>query len=128
LTWANGTGNGTVTYSVQTNTGGARNGTLTVAGQTVTISQSALCTYSISPTSQTIDASGKSGVSVSVATQSGCTWMAVSNASWITVTGGSSGTGDGHVTFTVAANNSGDIRTGTLTIAGLTFTVNQKKP
>jgi hypothetical protein len=50
----------------------------------------------------------------------------VSKASWITVTTGSSGSGSGTVTFSVAANTGGD-RTGTLTIAGRTFTVTEKK-
>lgn len=127
LTGASGTGNGSVTYSVQPNTGGARNGTLTVAGQTVTISQSAPCTYSISPMSQTIDRNGGTEGPVAVATQSGCAWTTVSNVNWITVTSGSSGTGNGNVTFTVAANTTGSDRTGTLTIAGRTFTETQKK-
>ena len=123
---ASGTGSGTVTYSVQTNTGAARMGTLTVAGQTVTISQGAACTYVIAPTSQTIDSPGGTGGPVSVTTQSGCAWTAVSNAPWITVTSGASGTGSGSVSFTVAANGGGQ-RTGTLTIAGATFTVTELK-
>ena len=39
--------------------------------------------------------------------------------------GGSSGTGNGTVSFTVAANTSTSPRTGTLTIAGHTATVTQ---
>jgi len=126
LTGATGTANGSVTYSVQPNTGAARNGTLTVAGQSVTISQSAPCTYSLSPMNDTVDKQGGTG-RVSVNTQSGCTWTAVSNVGWITITSGSSGTGNGTVNFTVAANTTGDTRNGTLTIAGQTFTVTEKK-
>jgi hypothetical protein len=48
----------------------------------------------------------------------------VSNDAWITVDSGSSGTGDGVVTFSVGAN-AGAPRTGTMTIAGQTFTVAQ---
>jgi hypothetical protein len=125
LSGASSTGAGSVTYSVQPNTGNARTGTLTVAGQTVTISQTK-CTYAIAPTSQTFNAAGGTGGPVAVTTQSGCDWTAVSKASWITVTTGSSGSGSGTVTFSVAANTGGD-RTGTLTIAGLTFTVTEKK-
>jgi len=126
LTGATGTGNGSVTYSVQSNTGSARTGTLTVAGESVTISQSAPCTYGISPNNDTIDKQGGTG-RVSVTTQSGCTWTAVSNATWITITSGSSGAGNGTVNFTAAANTTGNNRTGTLTIAGQTFTVTEKK-
>jgi hypothetical protein len=126
LTGASGTGNGSVTYSVQANTGSSRGGTLTVAGQSVSISQGAACTYSISRNNDNVDKEGGNGT-VSVTTQSGCTWTASSNANWITITSGSTGSGNGSVHFTAAANNTGNNRTGTLTIAGQTFTLTQKK-
>ena len=81
------------------------------------------CTYSISPTSASVPATGGSGT-VTVTAGSGCTWTATSNAGWITVTSGASGSGNGSVGYSVAGN-SGAARTGTLTIAGQTFTVNQ---
>ena len=126
VTGASGSGNGSVTYSIQPNTGAARMGTVTVASQTVTISQSG-CVYSISPTNDQLDKAARTGTPISVTTQPSCMWTAVSNASWVTVTSGSSGTGNGTVAYTVAANTTGADRTGTLTIAGLTFTVTQKK-
>jgi hypothetical protein len=126
LTGATGTGGGSVTYAVQPNTGAARNGTLTVAGQSVTISQGAACVYNISPMNHTFEKGGGSE-KVSVTTQTGCTWTAVSNDSWITVTSGSSGTGNGNVMYSVAANNTGNNRTGTMTVAGFTYTVTEKK-
>jgi hypothetical protein len=52
--------------------------------------------------------------------------MASSNASWITVTSGASGTGNGTVTYSYTANTGGD-RKGTLTVAGRTFTLDQDK-
>jgi hypothetical protein len=86
------------------------------------------CTYSISPTSQSFSASGGYG-SVSVTTQSECSWTAISNnVSWITITSVSSGTGSGTVNYSVAANTSTSSRTGTMPIAGQTFTVNQSAP
>ncbi len=126
LTGAMGTGNGSVTYAVQPNTGSARTGTLSVAGQSVSISQSAPCSYSISPRDHTLDRQGGTGT-VSVNTQSGCAWTAVSNAGWITITSGSSGISDGTVRYTAEANTTGNERTGTLTIAGQTFTLTEKK-
>jgi hypothetical protein len=54
-----------------------------------------------------------------------CAWTAQSNVAWLTITAGTSGTGNGTVSYTVAANNTPDPRTGTLTIAGRTFTVTQ---
>jgi Zn-dependent metalloprotease len=82
------------------------------------------CTYSINPTSASYAAAGGSG-SVTVTTGSTCNWTAVSNTTFITITGGASGTGNGTVTYTVASNPGTTSRTGTLTIAGQTFTVTQ---
>jgi hypothetical protein len=62
---------------------------------------------------------------VTVATQSGCAWTAVSNAAWITVSSGSNGTGNGTVNYSDAENTAAKSRSGTLTIAGKTFTVTQ---
>jgi hypothetical protein len=84
-----------------------------------------LCTYSISPTRQSFPASGGTG-SVSVSTQAGCSRTATSNASWITITSGSSGKGNGTLKYSVSANTSASQRTGTMTIAGATFTVTQE--
>ena len=61
---------------------------------------------------------------MSVTAGSGCSWTAASNAGWITATSAASGSGNGTVNYSVAAN-SGGLRTGTLTIAGQTFAVNQ---
>jgi hypothetical protein len=109
---------------VAANTGGTRSGTLTIAGQTLTVTQAA-CAYSIAPLSQQVEGSG--GVAtVSVTTTSGCAWTATSNAMWIVITSGASGSGNGTVTF-VVATNPGNARTGTLTIAGQTATIQQKK-
>ncbi len=83
----------------------------------------ATCSYSISPTARSIGSGGGSG-SVSVSAGGGCSWTARSNNSWLHVTGGASGSGSGTVNYSVDAN-SGGARTGTLTIAGHTFTVSQ---
>jgi hypothetical protein len=55
----------------------------------------------------------------------GCSWIATTSASWITITGGATGSGSGSVTYLVAANSSTTSQTGTITIAGQTFTVTQ---
>lgn len=82
------------------------------------------CSYSISPQSQNLSAAG-GPVTVAVSSRTGCNWVSASNASWITVTSGSSGTANGSVTLSVAANATTASRTGTVTIAGQTFTVVQ---
>ncbi len=82
------------------------------------------CAYSLAPTSISPAASGGPAW-VNVVTTAGCPWTAVSNAPWITITSGSPGTGNGTVNFNVAANTANTPRTGTISIAGLTFTVSQ---
>jgi all-beta uncharacterized protein len=126
---SSGTGNGTVSYSVAANTSAtARTGTLTVTGRTVTVTQAGACSVTVSPTSQTATAKG-GPYSVTVTTGTGCGWSATSNDAWITVAVGSTGTGSGGVTYTVADNRSSTtFRTGTLTVAGQTVTVMQKAP
>lgn len=89
----------------------------------LTVTPGVTCSFSLSSSSQTFGSSGGSGT-VSVITTSGCGWAASSNASFITVTSGASGTGDGVVGFSVASNT-GAARNGTLTIAGQTYTINQ---
>jgi hypothetical protein len=84
------------------------------------------CSFSINPTSQTVSAFGGTG-STAITTTAGCVWNASSNDSWITITSATSGTGNGTVNFTVASNDTGASRTGTLTVAGQTFTVTQPK-
>ena len=121
-----GSGNGTVSYSVAANTATtARNGTMTIAGQTFSISQAASgCTYSLTPASRTSPATGESNTAA-VTAPTGCSWTAASGASWITITGGTSGSGNGAVSYDIAENTAGAQRTGTMTIAGQSFTVTQ---
>ena len=84
------------------------------------------CTYSIDPTLTPVPviAAGVAGNTVDVTAGIGCGWTATSNDLWITIQAGNSGTGDGTVTYDVDPNGGG-VRTGTMTIAGETFTVNQ---
>ncbi|MEP6635973.1 MAG: BACON domain-containing carbohydrate-binding protein, partial [Acidobacteriota bacterium] len=82
------------------------------------------CTFSINPTSVSVAAGGGTG-SVTVTAGAGCTWTAVSNATFITITSGSSGSGNGTVNYSVAFNGGTSSRTGTMTVAGQTFTVTQ---
>jgi hypothetical protein len=126
-----GSGNGSVGYSVDPNTTTSpRTGTMTVAGQTFTVNQAgapATCTYSISPTKMNFGRAGGTGT-VNVTAPAGCSWTAVSNnTSWLTVTGGASGAGNGTVSYSVAALPGQGNRNGRLTIAGLTFSVKQSK-
>jgi hypothetical protein len=138
-----GNGNGTVSFRVDANSGGLRSGSLTIADRTHTVNQQAptptpipppppppppppvpVCNYAINPTSQNFSPLGGVGTPVAVTTTASCAWTAASSVSWILITSGASGTGNGTVAFIVEASL-GLARTGTMTIAGQTFTVNQ---
>ena len=111
----------------QNTSSSSRTGTISVSGASApfTVTQSALsCNYSISPTSATIGAGGGSAVT-NISAPSGCAWTASSNASWISITSGSSGSGNGTVNLSVASNATASQRVGTVTIGGQTFTVTQ---
>ena len=84
------------------------------------------CTYAITPTSKTFHSTGDTA-KVTVTSQSNCSWTAVSNVGWISITSGATGTGNGTVKYSVAVNPNKSQRTGTVTIAGQTFTVTQRR-
>jgi hypothetical protein len=87
----------------------------------------ASCTYAISPARVNFSSTGGTG-SVTVTTADGCDWTAAAGETWITVTGGASGSGPGAVTYSVApyAGRQGT-RNGRLTIAEQVFTVKQSR-
>jgi hypothetical protein len=91
---------------------------------TIAYHQEASCTYSIFPANQSFPAAGGSET-INVTADTNCSWTAVSNASWITITSGSSGTGNGSVEYSVAPSRKKKTRTGTITVAGHLFTVKQ---
>jgi len=126
ITVNNNSGNGsaTISYTVGTNTSGAtRTGTITVGGQTFTVTQVSInCTYSITPAS--IDAPAGGGTfEFTVNAPAGCSWIAYYNDWWIWTTNDPR-TGTTNVVYVVQPNNGAD-RTGTITVAGNTFTVRQ---
>jgi hypothetical protein len=87
------------------------------------------CTYSLTPTGQSFGPGTATG-RVEVATRAGCDCTAVSNASWIHVPQTVDGFVNGvfaryRLDYSVDANTSPSPRSGTITIAGLTFNVEQ---
>ena len=128
VTPGNGTGSGTVNFTIGANPAAiVRTGTLTVAGTAFTVTQqAAACSYSINPTSQSVAAAGGAGSAIAVTTIPGCAWTATSGAPWLTNVTPGSGTGSGTVNFTIGANPAAIPRTGTLTVAGTAFTVTQQ--
>jgi hypothetical protein len=139
-----GTGGANVTFSVVANTADARVGSISIGDAQAAVRQSAVaapppapvpptpgppppgppvCTYTVAPSSASTSAAG-GDVQVVVTASDGCAWTAVSNAVWMTIKSGATGSGNGFAVATVAAN-AGVARTGTLTVAGRTVTINQ---
>ena len=100
---------------------GAANFSLTA---TVSGGGSGSCNFAISPTNRNIGASGGVG-NVNVTTNANCNWTATSNAGFITIASGTSGSGAGSVTYSVAPNTGASSRSGTLSVAGQTFSLTQ---
>ena len=83
------------------------------------------CSYALSTSSLSFGPSGGPG-SVHVTAADHCTWTAVSDRAWMSITSGSSGTGNGVVNVNLTANPSEAARTGTLTIAGQSVSVQEE--
>ncbi len=138
----------TVRYNVEQNPDTtSRSGTITIAGKTFTVNQAGAppCTYSLNPSSASIPAAGGSGFSVAVTqnnSPSGCgpafDFRAKSNTPWIQLLGPANSDGSVSyfnpilgsgpsvkVLYKVNSNPYPTSDTGTITIAGRTFTVNQ---
>jgi hypothetical protein len=112
-----------VQVNAQANSGAPRSATVTIAGQTLTVSQESGCTFTVSPETIAAPAAGGPG-HVAVMGAPSCAWTASSAAAWITIASAPAGNGTGGVDLTIAAN-SGPPRTGTLIVAGRTVTVSQ---
>lgn len=128
-----GTSNGTVSFSAAVNpatvprTGAiqAGNGSST---SNFTVYQAGFCYYSLSEGPiVAVPPSGESNT-VTVTTTSDCVWSAVSNASWLTITAGPSGTGSGSFTYTAAPNSGSSDLSGTITVMSQTLTVVEGSP
>jgi C1A family cysteine protease len=89
------------------------------------------CTYSVSPGSFNIPAAGGSNykISVTASAASGCSsWQPSASAAWISIVSPTaSTTGSGTVVFNVAANTTRKTRNATISVAGQSVTVSQKR-
>ncbi len=82
------------------------------------------CGFSLSSNGQAFTASGGNG-SVQITTDATCGWAVTSSVGWITTASQTTTAGSGAVSYQVAANTGSTDRSGTLQIAGLTYTVSQ---
>jgi glucose/arabinose dehydrogenase len=83
------------------------------------------CAIGLSPIERLVTSRAIASSQVRIMAASGCAWTAVSNAPWISITGGATGSGRGSVTYAIARNPGGSARTGTITVNGEVFTIIQ---
>src|SRR5205085_5940966 len=96
-----------------------------IDGQTLTITQDpAPCTFTLGFTSASYSYV-LTNDSVSMSTLTGCVWTVASGTNWITVNSAANNTNSGTVNYTVSANPTHLIRTGTIAIDGQTLTITQ---
>ena len=84
---------------------------------------SSLCSYQLSGNSAY--ASSAASGAITVSTNSACNWSGASNSTFLHITSGASGFGNGQVNISIDVNSKSSQRTGTLTIAGQTFIITQ---
>jgi hypothetical protein len=82
------------------------------------------CSFSASPQSRSFTFAGGAG-SFSVNTSGGCTWSASSNAPWVTIVTGGSGTGSAEVRYFVLPNALLAGREAIITVAGASHRISQ---
>ncbi|MDQ8023334.1 MAG: kelch repeat-containing protein [Moraxellaceae bacterium] len=121
-----GSGNGIVSFQVAANTGSSRNASLLVSSasysNSVQVSQAASTSgscpsaLSLSPTFFSFGAAATSS-SIQISAASTCTWTLSGLPSWATATSATSGTGNGSVSFQVAANT-GSARSASFQVSG----------
>jgi len=81
------------------------------------------CVTSLTPGSQNLSGAGGPS-SFNVTAPGGCNWTAVSNDSFVTITSGANGSGNGTVNFSVAGNI-GPQRSATIVVGGQVFNITQ---
>ena len=119
-----------ITYTVQPNPSLMRAGTLTIGGQTLSVTQfgtpQVACGFSVSPGGATFTLAGGGGTMAVAATRPDCVWTAASNASWIKILAGANNSGNGSMIFSVESSPNSQPRTGTITIARRTVSIVQE--
>ena len=128
ITSSGNIGTSDVRFSALANTSqNQRIGTLTVAGQSYSVTQAgAPCTYTLGAAGTSVAADGVASASFGFSTSSaGCTPAAVSFANWITVNNTSFSGGAGTASYSVAPNPVTANRSGTIVIGDRSFTITQ---
>ena len=133
---ATGTDTGTLNYVAAPNPGtGSRTGTITVqwtgGSATIVVTQAGTpapgpvaCAFVVTPTTQAVPIEGGPFAVTVTTSGSGCSWTASTEASWITITSGASGTSTGPVQYSVTPNPDSSARTATIVVQWATGSAN----
>ena len=119
---SSGTGNGSFTYVVAANPGIARSASTSVTGPGVASSlylnqgASPCASWKISPNMISLPVSGSTG-SVAVTAPAECSWSLGALPTWLSLTTAASGSGNGVIGYSVAANG-GAARSATAMLSG----------
>ena len=134
-----GSGSGTILLAAAANPAtSARSGIVTIGGQALQVAQAGItqavapvpvnpcATLTLPRTGDQIPGTGLSGATTFVVqADPQCAWTAQSDASWLTLTAGGSGTGNGAVSYFVQPNPSVAFRSAAIAVGPGTFTVDQ---
>jgi hypothetical protein len=119
----NGTGEVFIIADPYTETSRSRTGTVTIAGQTIYFTQRG---YALSITPQVAQIGSNAGAGeFGVSAPLSAIWQAVVTQPWITINGGPTGIGNGTLRYSVAANTTGQTRTGKIIVSGMEYTITQ---
>lgn len=128
----NGSGSAQVSFGAQANGSGERffNAVFSGCGGSAsrTITQDALpaptCnTPRLGASNIPVPAAGTSNGSLSV--EANCPWTASSDSSWLRITGGASGPGNGVITYAIDGNTTPSVRVGTISVGSQRTTFTQ---
>jgi hypothetical protein len=123
--YRSGEGSGQVVYLVEANlSADTRRGTIQIGNKTHTVIQTGY-EATLNPESRSFGSGGGTG-QVEVSALPSTKWTAKPDNTWITVTYGSNGIGNGEVGYRVSAHGGVEKRTGTITVAGKAHTVVQE--
>jgi hypothetical protein len=122
LNTTGGTGSGFVSLAIAPNPGSARSGSVTVAGQTITINQSAASTGFTSTTcdlrfdapGQPLPAAGGSGTTILNVTNT-CGFSLGTQASWLSLSANPLNSNSRQIVYQATVNSTGAPRTATIT-------------
>jgi hypothetical protein len=115
---------GVITFAVAANTSpSSRNGTVSVVwsggSADFAVAQSGVaCTFAVVPTSQAVLAAGGFFSATITPSDNSCSWTAMPDVPWMSITTGGSGTGSGTVVYVVLTNGTGSSRSGNVLIQG----------